>query len=67
MIQEKVGAVTGVVGTLTGAASKTIEWVTQFITLRNIAIVMGMWFLIWLWLKIQEQNHKDRSAILPYR
>jgi hypothetical protein len=67
MTGDKIGTTTRIITDLTGYVTKFTEWISPHITLKNIAIVGVIWFLIWYWTKGTEEKYKARRSKLPFR
>ena len=67
MISDKVSTTTGMLEKFTGFLGKLTEWITPFITFRNIVIVAVIWFLVWYWVKGNEERFNNHKIKLPYR
>ena len=67
MISDKVSTTTGLIHKLTGFLTKVAEWIAPLITFKNIVIVGIIWFLIWYWMKGNEEKANKLRPILPYK
>jgi len=67
MISDKVGTATGMMERFTGFMSKVAEWIAPLITFRNIVVIAVIWFLVWYWIKGNEESFENSRAKLPFK
>ena len=67
MASDKISGATGLATKMTGYIQSVVEWFVPYITLKNILIFGGLCFIIWYWMRSNEEKYNNHKARLPFK